>query len=343
MINRSRDLIRVVEAAYQIELDEQSWLDGLVEVFSKMPGSELGLMLYIYDATRPEQGVDIPAYALSGLDEAFARSTRLHNKHTPADDARRVYRRGVHCSTVSEILAPHGIVPTEHASFGRFRQGHQDVVDAWGLSASNPDGRGIGIAAPLYEITTVDGAMRELWELVGVHLATAYRLRRTRGEPAAEAILEPDGRLLHAERGDIADRWGEELADAARRIDRARSDELRKQAGQALPLWKGLVEGRWSLIDHVDADGRRYVVAHPNGPNVANAPELSRREWQVLAYAAQGDDDARIAYSLGIEKARVARLLAGAMDKLGVESRQALSQLRRSDSDDSDESDESDE
>lgn len=244
---------------------------------------------------------------------------------------REVYHRGIICSTVSEILAPHGMSPDEHPLTGRLSR-RINVEDCWGVSGSNPDGRGVGIAAPLLEVSTMPDEVRELWELVGVHLATAYRLRegmRASRLGSEAAILDPDGKLVHAE-GDAADRDAREaLERATRRIDRARSGPLRHEPAEALPMWRGLVEGRWSLVDRWDSDGRRYVVAHPNGPQFDEPPKLTERERQVVAYASQGDTNERISYSLGLDEATVEALLRSALDKLELDSRERLVELRR--------------
>ncbi len=331
VMDQRRDLVRVVEAAYQIELEGEKWLQGLADILGEMHGGEHGLMVYEYDASVPEEGVGVPAYALCGLDQDFARGTILHHRHSPPEDTRRVYHWGVRCSTVSEVLAERNLLPREHESFGRFRGLANNVEDAWGVSASNPDGRGIGIAAPLEQVTSMSEGMRELWGLVGVHLATAYRLRR--GGAAKDrcdaAILDPGGNLVHTEGQSYDDSSRSALEQATRNIDRARTTGVREDPTEALPLWEGLVEGRWSLVDRWDSDGRRYVVAHPNDPRFDKPEPLTHRERQVVAYASQGDSNGRISYSLGLGEDVVEALLSSAMNKLGVDTREALIRLRR--------------
>lgn len=336
MIGRQRDLIRVVETAYQIDLDSSQWLEQLAEVFSAMHGAEHGLMVYLYDASKPDEGADIHDYALCDLSDDFAKGAVLHNAKSPAQDVRRVYHSGVICGTVSEILAPQKILPKDHPSFSLHRQFNPGCEDAWGLSASNPDGRGVGLAAPLAEVSKMSEAMRELWGLVGVHLATAYRLRRARAETqdgiggdGDTAVLEPDGTLVDADGVGLDKSARESLRHATRQIDRARSNKLRHEPSEALPIWKGLVEGRWTLVERHDTDGRRFVVAHPNDPRIDEPQILTKHERLVAAYASQGDSDARISYSLGLDQETVGELIASAMRKLGVESRDALIWLRQ--------------
>lgn len=330
MSMRRRDMVKVVEAAYRLELDEGEWLQGLADLFATMHGGAQGVMVYVHDATDLSNGVRIPAYALNGLDDSFAQGTRLHNAKTPISQGREVYRSGVVCSTVSEILAPLGRKPLEQESFALGVDSiDSDIQDAWGLSASNPGGRGVSLAAPLYEITKLSDSLRELWGLVGVHLATAYRLRSRDTSEQPAAVLDPDGRVRHAE-GEATDAdVRRSLAEATRNVERARSQKLRHHADEALPMWRGLVEGRWSLVDREDTDGRRFVVAQRNDLDATEPPSLTQIERQVVLYAAQGESNARIAYWLGLDSTRVARELSRALNKLGVDSRDQLADLLR--------------
>jgi len=49
----------------------------------------------------------------------------------------------------------------------------------------------------------------------------------------------------------------------------------------AMENWRGLVDGRWSLVDRFDSDGKRFVVAVKNDPEARDPRGLSRREQQV--------------------------------------------------------------
>jgi hypothetical protein len=79
-----------------------------------------------------------------------------------------------------------------------------------------------------------------------------------------EAVFEADGRLAHAA-GRAAYGDVRESPEAVRRVDRARTDAVRREEVEALELWQGLVEERWSLIDRYHTDGRRYDVAMADG------------------------------------------------------------------------------
>jgi DNA-binding NarL/FixJ family response regulator len=92
----------------------------------------------------------------------------------------------------------------------------------------------------------------------------------------------------------------------------------------ALGGWPGLVDGRWSLVDKFDHDGKRFVLARRNEPFVAGLGALTERERAVASYAALGHSNKVIAYHLGIAHSTVRVLLARAAQKLGVKSRSQL-------------------
>jgi DNA-binding CsgD family transcriptional regulator len=83
-------------------------------------------------------------------------------------------------------------------------------------------------------------------------------------------------------------------------------------------------DGRWSLVDWFDSDGRRFVLALPNTPEVVDPRGLSERENLVATYAIHGDSGKLIGYRLGISKASVSTALHSAMHKLGVKTRAQL-------------------
>ena len=90
---------------------------------------------------------------------------------------------------------------------------------------------------------------------------------------------------------------------------------------------KGLVSGRWTLLDHFESDGRRYVLARRNEPHGAPLEKLTKRERQVVGYLALGHSYKLIAYELGISTSTVAALVWRACNRLGVESREELARL----------------
>jgi DNA-binding NarL/FixJ family response regulator len=98
---------------------------------------------------------------------------------------------------------------------------------------------------------------------------------------------------------------------------------------RALETWQGLVRGRWSLLDWFDTDGRRFVIAKPNAPNIGDPRGLTEREAQVVTYAALGETGKIIGYRFGLSTSSVSSLLLSAMHKLGVSSQAQLAEKMR--------------
>jgi DNA-binding CsgD family transcriptional regulator len=119
------------------------------------------------------------------------------------------------------------------------------------------------------------------------------------------------------------------LREAARRVDGACADLRRPSRAEAIELWRAVSSGSWSLVDHFESDGRRYIVARRNAPGANGARALTAREREVAWQAAQGHANKLIGYELGISPSSVATHLRRASEKLGVETRAELIALVR--------------
>jgi DNA-binding CsgD family transcriptional regulator len=106
-----------------------------------------------------------------------------------------------------------------------------------------------------------------------------------------------------------------------RRIERARTIAGRDEADAALDNWHGLVDGRWSLVDRFDTDGKRFVVAVKNDPAHPDPRGLTPGERQVAEYVGMGRSTKEIAYILGVSDAAVTNNSARVEEKLGLSSR----------------------
>jgi DNA-binding CsgD family transcriptional regulator len=181
---------------------------------------------------------------------------------------------------------------------------------------------------------------RIAWERIAAHLGAAYRLRSRRAlrEPPA-MVVDPDGRLLHAEPHVAAGPVRERLLAALTAVGRARRTAMPPEA--VLTAWRALHDGSWSIIESVERDGRRLLLArpsapfddvtpqHPPAPRASPAAMLSTAERRVVTALGQGHANKRIAGDLGIAISTVATLLTRARRKLGCTSRVELVQAGR--------------
>src|SRR5689334_16983584 len=89
----------------------------------------------------------------------------------------------------------------------------------------------------------------------------------------------------------------------------------RLEAGGAeapVAMWSALLEGRLTLVDWFDEDGRRVVVARRNEQT---AQRLSAVERTVVTWVARGRAQKVVACELGLSAAAVSDALARAIGK----------------------------
>jgi DNA-binding CsgD family transcriptional regulator len=203
--------------------------------------------------------------------------------------------------------------------------GKNHVTVALGVDPS-----GIGCALTFVEetSTSLTRETRRALERISAHLGSARRLRGAVGTAPvvdeADAVLSAEGVVLHAGREARAPEARHALREAARRVDRARCASKLVAPGDALGLWRALVDGRWSLVERFDSDGRRMFVAHRNDPSVRPATALSENERKVVALLALGHSVKLCGYELGFAQSTVSGLARSAMNILGVRSRAEL-------------------
>jgi DNA-binding CsgD family transcriptional regulator len=323
--------IDVVEACYDLEKSDAGWLPNIMEVGA--PVFDHGLGVFGFEFVRPvgASGAEsvVRGMQMEGLPADFQQRFEAARGVLSADFVRTVTPPG-YAGTWSEISASH---PEE---FRRLVDmlGYSDLL---GIVAVDPNGVGVDISAPLPEAVKLTPRSRERWQMVGAHIAAAYRLRRALKTSAkrprtelpngAEAVLDTKGfRLVHAAGDATATSAADILRRAARRADRARGRLRYENPARALAAWQALVSGRWSVVDWFDTDQRRFVLAIPNPPKVGDPRGLTPQECLVVAYAVLGESNKLIAYRLGLSQGRVSGLLRSAIHKLGLKSRTQLVQ-----------------
>lgn len=332
-----KDPIAVIEAAYRLDTDESEWLEGIAEAISDHLDGGFGAAAYTLELTTPDTPPNPEHIALArgrdtrldeiirrvSLDWEQPRLTALFDSHRPFSSLSTCAEGGgliddlEQDSVLRRVCHPHGI------------------FDAWVLHGLDLSHGHILALAPLQKKTPCTPELEENWGRVVAHLTAAFRLRR---QPTAllddldnvDAVLRPDGALTYLSDALDDSTTRDILRRATRAIDRARGRLRRSDPQEAVELWQGLVDGRWSLIDHFDSDGRRFVVARHNAPEYAEPQALTERERQVVHAASLGHGNKLIAYELGIDASTVATHLSTAMTKLGLDSRAQLVTLVQS-------------
>ncbi len=332
MKQRKGDIIGLVEAAYRLDGSQDEWLDRLLELCAPHLDQGLGLAAFTF---RIEDGaLHIQNPRERGTRKGFVAAYASISQQTPFTAIERAYLGAPGLETYRSVFADS---PAALEAMDTGIGPALGLTDFAALNALDPTGRGVAVVAPMTEATP-PGLGTQRWLRVATHIAAGLRLR---GAPiadrdlplGAEALLEGDGTLVEA-RGVAQGRDARAaLRDAARKADEARGRLRHHDGERALALWEGLVDGRWSLVDFFDSDGRRFLVARQNDPRVQDPRSLTARERQIVHYVALGHTTKVVAYDLGLAESTVDTHLKKAMRKLGLKSRAALTYfIRRLDS-----------
>jgi DNA-binding CsgD family transcriptional regulator len=328
--NERHDLIAIVEAAYESESDDATWLRKVAlaakPAFDRGEGMLATFVQPNYEKLRTHS-------VLLGCDEAHYRFAIEAGRFKASQDVARIYSSNRTLTTSRENI---GVKPGQPMPDGvRELAAECRFVDAAVLLVADPTGFGFLFGASFRDDWAPTRRERGRWSKIAAHLAAGYRLQRRLSSPSPpdlaidEAILDPNGTVQHAEGAARDPHTRSWLRETARRIDKARTSLRRDDPDAALAFWQGLVSGRWSLVDRFDSDGRRYLIARKNDPEVAAAMTLTSRETQVVKYAALGHPNKLVAYELGLSESSVSECMKRARAKLGVGSRAELVQLLR--------------
>lgn len=304
--------VDVVEAAYRVDgRDFAAWAEGLLEATAGLLDRGLGVALWHVSLSDVRDlgshTRNTPPLYLEGADDLF--------EQVPLKRWRKSFGRSVWIGEGIDLLGPpfDAYIRTQVEK----RYGAQSIFGAVVRASAT---RSLYLNAPLPRAgePTYD---RRLWLRVMMHIGAASRLvppGREREASEDDAVLSPSGSVEHAEAHAREPDVRSQLGQAAQAIEYARTRRGRADPHAALAMWRGLVDGRWSLIERLDTDGRRFYVARRNAPCVRENHLLTHRERQVMALAGCAYSNAEIAYALGIAEGTVGSHLTRGMKKMGV-------------------------
>lgn len=311
------DPVSVIEAAYRLDAGE-GWLKQLADSAVHAFGFEQGVVAALFDASQP--WVKLGQIELRSVSPAIAGMLL----DWPGDGPREELAAFLRVPRVGSVL-------TDPLTAARYRADFEahGIGDVFSVNAVDSTGLGCLLLFPDRARKHAPRRLRT-WRCVAAHIAAGNRLRRRldqmlREQPSAsepEAVLSQHGRVEHAEGAATSRAARATLRDGLVRIEQARA--RRQSPEEAAELWSELVSGRWSIVETFDRDGKQYYLAHKNDPELARERALTQRERQVLGYAALGQSNKLIAYSLGLSLSSVATLLARARRKLGADTIRGL-------------------
>jgi DNA-binding CsgD family transcriptional regulator len=317
-------LVEIVEAAYRVDVGEGEWLNGVAHALGSHVGAGLGVcgMRYRID----EQGLLLPlAMAESNLPPGGLAACQAGIADLPPD-----FIASTWASMPCDISSNNRNKVVRELTRATYRKHWEPMGwnDGLIVNGLDPTRQGLSFVVWLPKKRKMTLPLRTRWSRIAAHLAAANRLRGRLTEDA-EAILTPAGKVEHAEDAAKSKELREELTHGAKVVDRARGKLRKSDPDRAVAEWKGLIAARWTLIDHFESDGRRYLLARRNEAAREGYSALSDREQQALGFAHLGHNNKLIAYEMGISPSTVAVLLHRAMKKLGLRSRADLASVRR--------------
>lgn len=325
------DLLSIVDAAYRMELEDSAWLAGLAEAV--LPHLDDGFGVAAFEFYRPGNGLPkVVQRCHLGIPDKLAAIYPTIFQTMDPEIRQRPFRMGP-CITGSQMMG----MRREFLDEPHMKQYAQKfgMYDSFWITAAEPSGRGCGFHAGRSRLTRASPAQVLRWGRIAAHLATAVRLRHALKGPASgraaepEAVFDPGGKIYDATGQARSEHARELLRHAVRMLEKSRGPLRTKDPEKSLAIRKALVAGRWSLIDQIEQNGERYIVARQNEPTAPGPALLSKREKEIVGYVQLGHHDKLIAYELGITPSTVRVLLGRAKAKLGVRSRKELLEVCR--------------
>jgi DNA-binding CsgD family transcriptional regulator len=318
------DVMKVLDAAYDVGQPRDRWLSGVLHSMTPTFDRGAGVGGLLYDISRDGQ---IQVERMEGINvssgfEQVGLAMHRDSRFTQEIIAR--YRSSL-CATLPQLFED----PRLLGSMRRDFYDHHQVAGQIMINGIDCSGKGCVLYVFSPRTLALSDGQRDLFSRLATHVSTAYRLQRQLAgtdpavSPGVEAVLSPSGHVDHAEAGARSAGARRELELAVRHRERAR-DFTDKDAQRVVRSLKGMVDARWTLVDHYETGGRRYILARENAPKPVAPARLSQRERQVVALASLGRTNKLIAYELGLAQSTVRVLMARAGAKLGATSRHQL-------------------
>jgi DNA-binding CsgD family transcriptional regulator len=313
----------LLEAAYRLDGSIEDWVGGLVHAATNVFQHEgLGSGGFLLHGRVDRQG----RTTIADISSPWIESQAIRYKSAPqllvfsslpAEVQHSLWFSSTQMRTLSDSPWVGSDLPTwiERSGLDSSMAG-----DALGLSCQDGTKDVLFIGAGLRQKTSLTEQDRRLGERIATHIGAALRLRRRPGVGLneAEVVLSRSGKVQHLASASAGGR----IAEGFARRRHARSGRVGAEA--ALEVWQGLHDGRWSLVDYVDTDGKAFVLAVRNEPARDVASALTDRQRAAVALAALGYANKQIAYALGLTATAVAMLLARARAATAVRTRAEL-------------------
>ena len=307
ILRRKADWIGLLKVIREAGSPDEQWAkDVSVATRSVLDGEHpIGLAVVVHDAPLTMAKTLINGFP-PGLASLFEMTPQVFSEL----GGREMYRRYFHPARLAttHLEIERGLAAEVAAPFQAYRKS-MGFVDVVGMLAHPDPGVAMVLCAMQDKAVHLAPPERQFLTRIGLHLQTAYRLRRRPEVVIAE--LDAKGRILHREERAPTDRT---LTEQVARVEQAQSRD------GGMELWPALVAGKYSLVERGSGRGKRYlVIENSAAPQPLRA--LAPREAEVVAHASRGLSAKMIAYAMGLSSATVTHHLLQAAAKIGVATR----------------------
>jgi DNA-binding CsgD family transcriptional regulator len=319
---KREDVIRPLDEAFAIDdADDMAWTGRVAAALEPLFDQGLGTFSWLVRSGSSPQ-VEFDTMVRVEAPQRFIECMQgLHVEADPEDYA-IAYPQKHSVYTLGTLYGPARFFSSPLIRRWVHERG---IVDPGALHIPLGDRR-LLVGGFLREVATLPYLTQRFGEQLSRRIAHAFRLREAlksrKLSPAA--ILTPDARVVHADGAGVSQTAREKLRRAVVAREKARSSLRQRDPQLAFSMFEALVDGRFTIVDRFERDGRRYLVAYENPRAVAALRALTSREREILRRAVVGQPLKRIAIDLEIAPAAAAAYLANARAKTGLRSRQEM-------------------
>lgn len=332
-------VVDLLEAAHSLEPDPQRWTLRVLEGATRFFRNDLTVVASAFRAG--EGRVELLGHAQHNFvsDKSQVAELLSEMQLQPAGDPYGVqlgselkaafaaldprwvdvfYRHKLHLTFHSHLVKrlPAGVFDINRPLFDA--GGFVDALAVQGTTQA----MSLGFVIPLTAKRQLLPRDRQVLIQVALHLESSLRAQL---EPdAIAAVIDPDGRVVHAESGAASVHARSHFTANVRQVERIRLHAQRAKL-EAADAWTALIQGRWALLERTEADGRRSYLAIDCVQHSSRV--LSNTEVEIVQLAARGLSGKQISYALGLSAGTVSSALRSATLKLGCRSPAALIQL----------------
>lgn len=304
--------LRILETIYRFDVNERDHIQLIQEAAAKHWQKRSPIML-LSGRLRANGGVDI---TLPDVTRSDGKDYAALLRNVPMNEVDHSLRVSVIPRYGSaRDLGTNGVLNNRITMQILESAGIADLV---GCHAATGDGGGASLMAILRTTPRVSEGERNHWQPLAEHLAAGWRVRQRLEhgmalQDLADAMFRPSGNCVEFMDSRVSGGTRERLQDLVRNREQERTPHTTWDR-----LWPELIDGRWTLIDHYEADGRRVVLALRNTPMAASLSRLSRDEIVVLSYIRRGASNKEVSLNMSVSSATVTRLLRSVATKLNA-------------------------